>query len=118
MIADVTRVCRVRLRGRRRTAARRLVDTTDRWGVEHCLGPPGLGTWIVKSKRIDAAGAPAPAYVVRLGRIDSRENKGMEAGSRDAERAVEARGAHDRPARDDLAAVGVEGVHRHGGDQG
>ncbi len=28
-----------------------LVHATDRWPVEHCLGPPGLGTWIVKSKR-------------------------------------------------------------------
>jgi hypothetical protein len=22
-----------------------LVHATDRWRVEHCLGPPGLGTW-------------------------------------------------------------------------
>ena len=26
-----------------------LVHATDRGRVEHCLGPPGLGTWIVKS---------------------------------------------------------------------
>jgi hypothetical protein len=25
------------------------VHATDRGRVEHCLGPPGLGTWIVKS---------------------------------------------------------------------
>jgi hypothetical protein len=33
-----------------------LVHDTDRRRAEHRLGPPGLGTWIVKSKRQVAVG--------------------------------------------------------------
>jgi len=32
----------------------------------HCLGPPGLGTWIVKSKR----------HVVAVGDLDATETAG------------------------------------------
>jgi hypothetical protein len=32
-----------------------LVHPTGRWRVEHCLGLLGLGTWIVKSKRLAVA---------------------------------------------------------------
>jgi hypothetical protein len=39
------------------------VHATDRWRVEQCLGPPGLGTWIVKSKR----------HVVAVGDLDATE---------------------------------------------
>jgi len=43
-----------------------LVHATDRGRVEHCLGPPGLGTWIVKSKR----------HVVAVGDLDATETAG------------------------------------------
>jgi hypothetical protein len=34
--------------------------------MEHCLGPPGLGTWIVKAKR----------HVVAVGDLDATETVG------------------------------------------
>ena len=43
-----------------------LVHATDRWRVERCLGPPGLGTWIVKSTR----------HVVAVGDLDATETVG------------------------------------------
>jgi hypothetical protein len=43
-----------------------LVHATGRWRVEHCLGPPGLGTWIVTSKR----------HAVAVGALDATETVG------------------------------------------
>jgi hypothetical protein len=43
-----------------------LVHDTDRRRAGHCLGPPGLGTWIVKSRR----------QVVAVGDLDATETAG------------------------------------------
>lgn len=40
-----------------------LVHETAHWRVEHCLGPLGIGTWIVKPKR----------HVVSVGELDPDE---------------------------------------------
>jgi hypothetical protein len=43
-----------------------LAHGTGRRRAGHCLGPPGLGTWIVKSKR----------HVVAVGDLDATETVG------------------------------------------
>jgi hypothetical protein len=50
-----------RLTASRCPAASCTTPTAD--GVEHCLGAPGLSTWIVKSKR----------HVVAVGDLDATE---------------------------------------------
>jgi hypothetical protein len=60
------RVYRVRLRGRPRPAARRPRAATGRRRGGHSLGPPHLGTWIVKSTR----------HVVAAGDLDATETAG------------------------------------------
>jgi hypothetical protein len=42
------------------------VHVTDRRRAGHCLGPPGPGTWIVKSK----------PYVVAVGDLDATDTVG------------------------------------------
>jgi len=47
-----------------------------------------LRTWAQAIDAIEQAEAPVPAHVVRLGHIDPREIKGVEPGTRDAERTI------------------------------
>ena len=49
MTTDVTRFIASDCAADRAPLPGSLVHATDRGRVEHCLGPPGLGTWIVKS---------------------------------------------------------------------